>query len=105
MEFQKVWAGTDNAPGLEVHFHEGVNVLSGDITVRKHRTGFQQITNQSENLVANHDTISANHDTISANHDTISANHGTISANHGTISANHGTISRRKKANDSHFFL
>ena len=25
--FRKYGAGTDNAPGIEVHFHEGVNVL------------------------------------------------------------------------------
>ena len=28
--FRKYGTGADNAPGLEVHFHEGVNVLIGE---------------------------------------------------------------------------
>lgn len=29
-DFRKYCAGTDDTPGIEVHFHEGVNVLIGE---------------------------------------------------------------------------
>ena len=39
--FRKYGVGADNAPGLEVHFHEGVNVLIGE-----NDSGFKSLNNQ-----------------------------------------------------------